>query len=199
MPIVLPKITPGLGSGDPDQALVGSGESMPPGLEAILEYEGLYLGDTHVVDKIRVNEIAGLDDADVRDSREANPAAHGETPFDAYYGGRTLVITGRIEAYSLQKLRDIQQALRQAFSELEEKPLIFRTGNWDRDVMIWCRKINPIQMREIQQNFNYYRDFQVTVRASNPRFLSFRQLASEKLFSFTDTFDTNTLSNYRFS
>lgn len=156
----------------------GSGVSGPPGLETKFEYNGLYLNDLSLTDKYRVMSIDGLADADIRDSRAVNPGRHGETAFQAFYGGRTLVLSGRIEAHTLNKLRDMQQALRLAFNELEEKPLILHSFHGPAyDMVIYCRKGASITMGEKQEDWRYFRDFQLTLRAANPRFLTYDQKA----------------------
>lgn len=193
----LPPPPNGWGEGDPLIAVQGSGMAQPRGLEAVIEYNGLVLHDRKVVDKYRILEIDGLADADIRDVREPNPSAHGETAFTARYGGRTISMTGRVEAWSLYKMRDMVQALHQAFADLIEKPLIFRTPEGVNDIQIWCRKSAPLQMREVQQNQFYFRDFLLTLRASNPRFVSRVVKSSTTDVGFSESFTVaTTLSNY---
>jgi hypothetical protein len=172
-----------------DQAVQGSGDAQPRGLEVTLEYNGLKFNVTKTVDKIRIIQMDGLADADVRDSRDVNPSAHGETTYPSYYGGRTLTLTGRIEAHSLDKLRDIQQALRQAFNDISrERALIFRTPDPRDDIMLICKKSSPMTMLESQTDYRFFRDFLITLRASNPRFLSYLVQSSTSSFSFLDSF-----------
>ena len=85
--------------GDPNLSQEGSGLSFPTGLETVFEYDGMVFDKLDQVDKIRVQKIDGLFDADIRDNRENNPSSDGETALDSFYGGRTIVFTGRIEAY----------------------------------------------------------------------------------------------------
>lgn len=172
-PIVLyPQITTDYGDGSTTLSLPGSGLAVPGGLECIFSYSELTLNDLSVIDKYRITSIDGLDDADVRDSREDNPADHGETTYESFSGGRTLAIKGKIEAYAIYKLREMQEALRTAFSDLsEEKPLYFFTGDVDTDHFIYCKKNTKLQWGEEQSSdTDVFRDFLVTVRASDPRF-----------------------------
>jgi phage-related protein len=167
------------GATPPGEIDPGEGLASIPGLEAKLEYNGLLLNNIADVDKFRVMSIDGLADADLRDSRAVNPGRHGETAFQAFYGGRTLVLNGRIEAHTLNKLRDMQYDLRLAFNELEEKPLIFHSylgSAYDR--VIYCRKGASLTMGEKQDDWRFFRDFQITLRASNPRFLTYNQKAA---------------------
>lgn len=168
---------PGLGDGLPGTfALPGSGLSVPGGLECTFEYNGLFLNVRKNLDRYKVNSIDGLADPDVRDTRDVNTNSDGETPYNSFYGGRTIVISGTIDTYTIAKLRDMQQALRTAFSDLTtEYPLHFRTGNFLTDHVIYCKKINSSAMTEQQQNMSVGRDFQISLRASNPCFLSYYQ------------------------
>jgi len=181
--------TEGLATGSSHEALPGSGKSGPRGVESVLEYNGAFLNVRDWIDTYLVTTIGGLDDADVRDSREVNPGYHGETAFPGFYGGRTITLSGKVYAHTLFKLRDMQQGLRQAFAQLDrELPLVFRTNSPDLDMMINCKKSQAIQMADEQRTANHFeRQFQITLRASNPRFLSVVKVHSS--FSFADLHD----------
>lgn len=199
MPFAIPPPVQGLSTGDPNEILLGTGTSVPPGLESILEFNGVYLNDRSLIDTYVITSMSGLEDADLRDDREVNPQQHGETPFDAFYGGRTIVLTGYIRAYTLNKLRDMQQGLKQALAGLNiEKELIFHTFNRPlTDCLILCRKGAPLQMAETQPVDNYFRrDFMVTLRASNPRFLGLLQKQSRVMLGVIDEFSTDSSAQY---
>jgi hypothetical protein len=179
MPLIEPQIyVPGPGDGQPPTpegafTLPGSGLAVPGGLECVFEYNNLYLNVQQNVDRYKVKNIDGLYDADIRDTRDVNTNSDGETPYNSFYGGRTIVLSGTIETFSIPKLRDMEQALRSAFADLTtEYPLYFRTGNFATDHMIYCKKITATSGSETQQNNMIQRDFQVSLRASNPRFLA---------------------------
>jgi hypothetical protein len=164
----------GLTGGRSDALVQGTGRARPGGVESIFEFNGALLNVRDWWDTFLITSIDGLADPDVRDSRDVNPGRHGETYFNAYYGGRTIVITGKIRAFSLSKLRDMQMGLKRIFADLSgEIPLYIRSGNVRTDVFIYVKKSQPIVMAEQQVDFNYTRDFQITLRASNPRFLSY--------------------------
>jgi hypothetical protein len=186
--ILTPPIS--LGIGDPNVGLAGTGISGPRGIEAVLEYNGLYLNIRNWIDTYLVTTIGGLDDADIRDSRDVNPGYHGETAFASYYGGRTVTLTGKVYTKTLFKLRDMQQGLRQAFAGLDtELPLIFRANDPDLDMMLYCKKSQPIQMADEQRTANHFeRPFLVTLRASNPRFVGYKRLREGTFFTGA-TFD----------
>lgn len=163
-----------LGTGDPNERIIGTKHSGPRGIEAVIEFNGLYLNVRDWVDTFLVTTILGIDDADVRDTREPNPGRHGETPGISLYGGRTVVLQGKIQTKTIWKLRDMQQALRGAFAPLYiEQPLIFHGTTPDDDLQIFCKKSQKIDMGDTQSTLNHFeRAFSVTMRASNPRFKS---------------------------
>lgn len=96
------------------------------GVQAFIEYNGLVINDRYQSDLIRVVSITGLDDAEVRDSRQPRPSESGEYAYDSFYGGRVLAITGFIEAGSLPALGILEKNLKAAFAPLVESPLKFR-------------------------------------------------------------------------
>lgn len=202
----LPSAATGLVAGSVELALEGTGNSGPGGVESVFIYNGVYLNIREWIDTFLVTNIEGLADADVRDAREANPGRHGETYFESFYGGRTLTLSGKIRAHNINKLRDMEQGLRQAFNDIDtEKPLIIRNTNFGRDMMISCKKIQPVNIPERQDNFKFERDFQITLRASNPRFLSTSRKTTTSSLFIEDTFSetaqaqfTNLVTNPNF-
>lgn len=167
----------GLGSGDPNALVYGSGTSGPTGIEGVFEFNSLIMNERSWIDTYIVSDLLGSDDADVRDSRDLNPQAHGETPGNAYYGGRTLVLQGHIETKSLFKMQDMKFALRTAFADISvEKPLIFHGPDVVRTYYIMCKKSQKIDIPDKQDTANdFKRNFNITLRASLPWFLSSSQ------------------------
>lgn len=163
-----------LGTGDPNESIVGTKTSGPRGIEAVIEFNGLYLNVRDWVDTFLVTNILGIDDADVRDTREPNPGRHGETPGISLYGGRTISLQGKIVTKTIWKLRDMEQALRGAFAPLQQEwPLIFHGAVVDDDLQIYCKKSQKLDMPDAQTTLNHFeRPFNITLRASNPRFKS---------------------------
>jgi len=96
------------------------------GIQAFVEVNGYVLNDRHQADRIRVTTITGLDDADVNVSSEKLPGQHGEVAYDGWYGGRTLVFTGAIEAGSLGVLKRLERDLKASFAPLVEQPIKLR-------------------------------------------------------------------------
>jgi len=194
MPVPLYPAPVGLAQGSTGGPVAGTRASVPGGVESTFEFNRLLMNVRSWWDTYLITEIDGLDDADVRDAREQNPGFHGETAFDSYYGGRTITLGGTIRAYSLFKMRDMEQAMRQAFADLNEFPLIIRSGIPDLDVFIYCKKYQKLVIKEAQTDFRHSRQFQVALRASNPFFLSYTEQyapitldASPKLATVTNT------------
>lgn len=96
------------------------------GVQAFIEYNGYILNDRHQADRIRVTSITGLDDADISDSREVIPGDDGEFVYDSWNRGRTIVLTGEIQAGSLGTQKMLERDLKAAFAPLYESPMKFR-------------------------------------------------------------------------
>lgn len=162
----------GLLGGYTDQFAVGTDRAKLGGIENPIEYNGKRINSKNTQDAVVITSIDGLADADIRDSRENNPGYDGETAFNSYYGGRTIVLNGIIRSGTLSKLRDMQEGLKSIFATLDEAPLVFKGTSIDRDLQILCRKTQPITMSEVQQGLDFKREFQITLRASDFRFTS---------------------------
>lgn len=147
------------------------------GLESFFTYNGVTLNDLSSDSKYRITQIGGLHTADIRDMRENRPSNDGEIPLTARYGGRTLTLQGRIESYTggLHGLRLMENQLVQALAPLQESTLyidntIASPVGWN--VQIDCRPSQGLAMTEEQKSYYYFRDFMITLRASNPLIVS---------------------------
>lgn len=181
--------------GDPVFSIEGSGFSVPIGLEAVFNYNGLIMNDLTVFDKYRVMSIDGLADPDIRDNREDKPGEDGEDSYDSYYSGRTIVLRVRVEAYELKKLRDMEEALRSAFVTMEELPLHFLTNDPTKNHYIMCKKSAALTKEEDVQNLNFrhFREWQITLRASDPRF--YRSIKKTDEATGADNYNLNAINN----
>lgn len=180
----------GLGIGSSIERIIGTKLSGPSGIEAIIEYSGLYLNDRSWIDTYVVETIDGIDDADIRDVREEFPGDHGELLGASFYGGRTIVLSGYIETKTIWKMRDMIQAMRFAFADItQEKPLIFHHYDPEYTLQVNCKKSQKLMIQDQQTTLNETkRTFSITLRASNPRFLSRDEIYSSIDFS-TSTYD----------
>jgi hypothetical protein len=182
MPIALYPAGALLGTGDAGEAVIGTGDSRIRGVDAVWEYNGLIMNYRGWYDTYLITDIDGIDDADIRDKREDRPGEHGEIPYDAFYGGRSIIITGKIRAFSLEKMVDMKQALEEAFNELVESPLVVHNANPRNDLFVMARKNQKLVIRETQNNFDFTRDFIISLRASREYF----QSRIENYAGFTD-------------
>ena len=107
----------------------------PRGLECIFEYNGLVMNDRRWIDQYRITRVTGLDDADVRDNRESNPDRDGETAGRSLYGGRTISITGYVQAGNLDYLRYMWAQFKAATDNLFEKDLLLRWYDWNDEFL----------------------------------------------------------------
>jgi hypothetical protein len=166
MPIIIKSFGQG-GDGDPGETIFG--RSVPTGIESQIEYNGLVLNDRKGENAYVVTEISGLEDATLRDQSWVNANDHGERPGTAFYGSRTIVLSGHIRASQWEWLRFMQQELKRAFNDLQIRELIFHTNNLNRDFKVLCRKGSSLVMSDQQNDFRIRRDFQISLKAFDPR------------------------------
>lgn len=194
MPLILPSIIEALGAGSVLSAVVGTGKSAPSGIDAIIAYNSLVMNNRSWYDGIIITKIDGLSDASVRDERQNNPQEHGETAFDSFYGGRSLVLNGYIRSYTLDKLRDIEQGLKSAFLPLQENPLLIQGKTLANSVQIWCKKNAEMVWSEEQTRDDMFiRNFMIPLRASDPRFVSLEEELRREEFGLIDIFSSDSI------
>lgn len=108
-----------------------------PGLEAVIEYGSItalkfdrILGSYKINDRSRLerahlSSITGLhDEPDGRDTRENRSDTHGERAGRMFYGGRTVGLTGKVEAGSISRMRDEWRRFRGQFGTSERDLLV---------------------------------------------------------------------------
>lgn len=116
--------------------VIGSGLEVP-GLEAVMEYGdsgsvlhgeipgALKINDKEDLTRVRLSQIDGLhDDPDGRDSRSPTAGRHGERAGQMVYGGRTVGLTGKVEAGSIPAMRDLWRRFRSTFGVAERDLVI---------------------------------------------------------------------------
>jgi hypothetical protein len=100
-----------------------------PGLEAIVEYNGLRGNVQGELEELHLVGIGGLqDDPDIRETRDANPDRHGERAGLQLYGGRTLTLEGKVRAGSIGAMRDRWRKVKSAFNG-SEHDMTLRVAN----------------------------------------------------------------------
>jgi Phage tail protein len=145
------------------------------GVENTFVYNGLTLNDTSIINKYRITQVNGLNSVDIRDAREVRSGRDGERALSAYYAGRTITLGGRIEALNnkLYGLRVMTTALTGALADLTEKPLYMNQGSLNGwDTQIDCRPSQPLALTDEIKTWYHYRDFMITLRASDPKIVS---------------------------
>lgn len=182
-----------LWSGQQGVFLPGSGTAKPPGLESIVDYNGITINDRRVMDKYRVRKFSGLHGgSEIRSSEENNSSSIGATPLTNLPGGKTFIIEGTIQAGNTDKLRDMQQALTTAFFSMVERPMVFHsplTG----DCYIMCRPTDQVSMTdEHTKNDRLVCDFQISMRATDPRIYSSTLNTLTIPLGIYDTFNSST-------
>lgn len=197
-PLAIPNPAIGLGTGSANQAVIGTGLSVPSGIDMPISFNGLILNNRQWIDTYVVQKIAGLSDATIRDDRENNPDADGETYFEAYYGGKTFTLSGYIRCFNLAKLDDMEQALRAAFHNIKvEQPMVFHHRNPQGVAQIMCKKGAELVCDDEQTTENYFRrDFMITMKASNPRIQAKTETLVESVLGWADQFEFDSRNKY---
>lgn len=167
---------PTFGTGSSADRVIGSGTSFPA-FPGYVQYNGLLLNNYNEYDYYHIKSIEGLDDAEVRDNRQPKTNQDGENDLGMFYGGRTLVINGQIRAYHVHKADDMRDYLKGVFARPRlELPLWFRVGGPDIDRIIYCRKNAKLTIPTAQPTRDTpWIEFQIPLRASDPRILSYRR------------------------
>lgn len=128
----------------------------------------------------RVLSIDGLWDQEMRTESYNLPNQHGARSGDYYYGGKTIVISGVIEAADMPNLRQMQNALADAFRDALPHKMFFQIidggGHTDAgyvtptatQLFVTCRKNQKIDMPEVQVNLKHTRAFTIQLFADDP-------------------------------
>lgn len=102
----------------------------PSGVAGLIRYNDLIMNDKRFADRIVITDVVGLDDADLRDSREVNPDRDGETAFNSFYAGRNISLRGYIEAGNEMMKRTLWGAVKTAFDDPVDSALDFLSQDW---------------------------------------------------------------------
>lgn len=112
---------------------------------------GFTLNDRSMLETYWVEDMSGFDSADVLVSAQQNAQEDGELPDQGFYGGRTMTLTGWIQAGSYPVLMHMSRLLLNAFLGLDEKPMLITTthlGFFENvpDYTINCRVADKPQL-----------------------------------------------------
>lgn len=194
MPILLEEFAQQLWAGDAQIHLPGTRKSAPLSLQALLKFNGITINDHKVIDHFRVTSVDGFHGTEIRHSEEPNPSDHGMTPLDNWLGGKTLIVSGIIKAGNIDKLSDMEEGLRTALYTMTEKQFVVSVSDFARDVYINARPSDKLSIIEQQTNDRYEREFQFTLRASDPRWRSIMSTTHSVLFGYEDGFSTDSVA-----
>lgn len=147
-------------------------------IESVITYNGLTLNDQTKRSLavapfywFRVLTVDGIWDQEVRFEQHPKPHQHGTESGDAYYQGKTIVISGNVYAKDVGYLRQAQRALQAAFYDMQDHDLVFTLWG-EQQVYIVCRKNQRIDMPETQDRGGsnpWVRPFTVQLYADDPR------------------------------
>lgn len=209
MPIILPSAALEYGIGDSDVLVPGSGDIQPLGVEAVIEYNQLYLNVLDWEQTYRVKSIDGLADSDVVSVAKKRTGI-GESFGKSSYSGRSMVMQVEIVGNSLRRLRDMERALDEAFNDLLDHRLYFHFIGADgqfsdsHSLFIDCRKWTNTSGSDEISNMMNNRVRQITLRAQYPRLRSLQQSqtitnldAASKTFTLTNVGSYEALAAYR--
>lgn len=146
----------------------------------VLEYRNLVLNDRTKTECYWVEEFNGFDSADLLVNAQANVQEDGELPDPGFYGGRTMSMSGYVQAGSYPKLVTMCRAFLDTFTGLVETPLLVTTqglglGYFQMpDVTISCRPVDKPSIATAVQPGDIAgllkRQFSVSLRASTDPF-----------------------------
>jgi hypothetical protein len=116
---------------------VATGRARRPGIRHQYRFSNLWINRRGVivpmigatparngdVDMYRLTTVSGFRDGEVRDAREVLAGADGEEPLSSLAGGRPIILEGFIDAGSIPRIEDMDQALGEAFFARTENPM----------------------------------------------------------------------------
>lgn len=136
--------------------------------------------------RIRVDRITGLHSLpDADDFRELRSARLGEVVYPGFARGKTVTYEGRLQAASLQSLRQLAHAMRAGFAERSTEQAMtisphpgYGTQEWFYGARALALDIDEIQANGPWQWPQFERPFTLSLRMSDPRFFALPQLTS---------------------
>lgn len=141
-------------------------------------YNGLTLNDRSLIETYWVESSTGFDSPDVIVSAQQNVEETGELPDPGFYGGRTMTLTGWVQAGSYPQVLRMSRLLLDAFVGLVERTMTIGVAEASYfvqpDMVIDCRPSDRPQLTmDVQQEDLtglLKRPFTISLRASDPTF-----------------------------
>lgn len=153
--------------------------AMMVGPHSLLRRNGITFNNRAGLECFWVEDFSGFDSADIRISAQDNTEEIGELPERGFYGGRTMTLSGWVQAGSYPRLLTMGRELLDSLLGLEEVDMIITTQIGSiftmADVSIACRPAavnlaTKIEGSDITKVFK--RNFSISLRASDPTFKS---------------------------
>lgn len=118
---------------------------------------------------VSVRSIDGLFSEDRSYESHPIPGKIGERSGDVFKRGKTITLTGRVEAINLPYLRQGMRVVQQMFWTDAASQLRFQFAGEDQ-CYYTCRVQQPVSMTEAIERIDWvYRDWTVGLRADDPR------------------------------
>lgn len=164
-----------------DFAVLEATSALVIGTHDVFTYNDLVINDRDELEYIRVDDLTGFEDADLRVTEEDNTQEDGSWPGPGFYGMRTMIMTGMIVAGTYPKVLSMQREMQDAFLDLVERPLVISAkpgGMFTHpDVEIYCRKADKLLLsKKIEPS--WYQDgyfespFTISLKATDPAYRS---------------------------
>lgn len=151
-----------------------------------LQRNGLVFNDRSKIECYWVEEFGGFESPDLRVGEDDNVQMDGGIPQPGFYGGRTMTMTGWVQAGTYPHLVRMQRALLDSMVGLVETPMLITTAGGELglpdfgmflqpDVLIDCRPVDKPQLSvKIEQEDRtgvFKRNFTIALRAiTNPTY-----------------------------
>lgn len=174
------------------------------GLEARHTWNGaVMLNDLTSFPRYKLDRISGLTAlGDSEDVRELAVGRLGEVPRRSFRRGKTITYEGRIQAQTLEEMREAEAALRAAFADqLTERRMIvtphpsYRTGSRYFRARSLALEIADEQGSPFNITRGFQRAFVLSIRSSDPRYYDSEEDVNSLVVPNTDDAVTMTCDN----
>jgi hypothetical protein len=142
---------------------------------------GILFNDRSSIECYWVEDFIGFDSADLLLGATPNTEEDGELPDPGFHGGRTMTMTGWIQAGSYPQVIRMGRDLLDSLIDLVELPMTIShapTSSYftHPDMNIMCRPgdkpLLDMKLQPADRNGIFKRNFTIALRASDPKFLS---------------------------
>lgn len=118
---------------------------------------------------IAVTTVDGLHGSDLSIESHPMPNYIGEKSGDIFRRGKTITLSGTIQAMNFAKLEEGAEFLQQMFAATNLRPLIWKRWSDGVQVYVMARVNQDLAITETVSDFSYRWNYTVAVRADDPR------------------------------